>query len=66
MGGYHKSNEEIYDMSYVIGVDVSKENLDCAHLRNKEQNKPKRKTCGNKVCGFKSLVEWSEKVTGLA
>lgn len=35
LGGYHESNEEINDMSYFIGIYVSKEKLDCACLRNK-------------------------------
>jgi len=29
-------------MSYFIGIDVSKEKLDCACLRNKEQKKGER------------------------
>ncbi len=52
-------------MSHVIGIDISKEQLDCAYLRNKEQKKAKRKACTNKVRGFNSLVEWSEKTTGV-
>lgn len=53
-------------MSNVIGIDISKERLDCAYLRNKEQNKSKRNSCSNKTSGFNSLVGWAEKITGLA
>lgn len=52
-------------MSYFIGIDVSKEKLDCACLRNKEQKKARIMACSNNAIGFKLLVEWSEKTTGL-
>jgi transposase len=53
-------------MSYFIGIDVSKEKLDCACLRNKEQKKARIMECSNNDLGFKLLVEWSENTTSLS
>jgi len=46
-----------------IGIDVSKGKLDCAWLR--EEGKLKMKTFSNAVTGWKELIEWSLKNTGL-
>jgi len=47
-----------------IGIDVSKEKLDCAWLR--EQDKLKTKAVTNKQAGWQDLLDWSLKNTGLA
>jgi transposase len=47
-----------------IGIDVSKEKLDCAWLR--EQDKLKTKAVANKLAGWQELLDWSLKNTGLA
>ncbi len=47
-----------------IGIDVSKEKLDCAWL--KEQDKVKTKVFTNKHSGWQELLDWSLKNTGLA
>jgi transposase len=47
-----------------IGIDVSKEKLDCAWLR--EQDKLKTKAVTNKLSGWQELLDWSLKNTGLA
>ena len=36
-------------MSNIIGIDVSKASLDCAYLRDPDQQRAKRKTCHNEV-----------------
>lgn len=43
----------------IIGIDVSKEKIDCAWLREIETNKVKTKVLKNKPEGFKSLIEWA-------
>ena len=43
-------------MSNIIGIDVSKATLDCAWLRDPDQDKAKRKSCQNKVDFFESLI----------
>lgn len=48
----------------VIGIDASKAKLDCAWLR--EENKLKAKTFPNAITGWKELLEWPLKNTGLA
>lgn len=48
----------------VIGIDVSKAKLDCAWL--KEDEKLKTKVVSNTFDGWKELVEWSLKNTGVA
>jgi len=48
----------------IIGVDVSKAKLDCAWL--KEEDKLKTKVVMNSFDGWKELVEWSLKNTGLS
>lgn len=53
-------------MSFFIGIDVSKEKLDCASLLNKEQKKARIYGCSNNGKGFKSLVKWAENTTGLS
>ncbi|MFI3190436.1 MAG: transposase, partial [Methylococcales bacterium] len=47
-----------------IGIDVSKEKLDCAWLR--EQDKLKTKVVANKLTGWQDLLDWTLKNTGLA
>lgn len=47
----------------VIGLDVSKDKLDCAWLR--EQDKVKTKVFANRQIGWQELLEWSLKNTGL-
>jgi transposase len=46
-----------------IGIDVSKEKLDVALLR--EQDKVKTKAVANKQMGWQELLDWSLKNTGL-
>ena len=46
-----------------IGIDVSKEKLDCAWL--KEQDKVKTKVFANKRTGWQDLLDWSLKNTGI-
>lgn len=46
-----------------IGIDVSKDKIDCAWLRDIETRKVKTKVLKNKGEGFKSLIEWAEKNT---
>lgn len=46
-----------------IGIDVSKAKLDCAWL--KEDEKIKTKAVDNTEAGWKELIEWSLKNTGL-
>ena len=48
----------------VIGIDVSKEKLDCAWLR--EQDKLKTKVFANKLTGWQELFDWALKNTHLA
>ena len=43
-------------MSNIIGIDVSKLSLDCAWLRNLDQNKAKRKRVENSPQDFKALL----------
>jgi transposase len=47
-----------------IGMDVSKEKLDCALKR--EQDKIKIKAAVNKLLGWQDLLYWTLKNTGLA
>ena len=53
-------------MSNIIGIDVSKLSLDCAWLRNLDQNKAKRKRVENSPQDFKALLTWAQDVSGLA
>ena len=46
-----------------IGIDVSKEKLDCAWPR--EEGKLKTKVFSNTIAGWQELIEWSLKNTGL-
>ncbi len=46
-----------------IGIDVSKEKIDCAWLRDIDTGKVKTKVLKNKIDGFKSLIQWAEKNT---
>ena len=48
----------------IIGIDVSKAKLDCAWL--KEDDKLKTKVIDNTQDGWKELIEWSLKNTGLS
>ena len=43
----------------IIGIDVSKEKIDCAWLRDIETGKVKTKVLKNKPAGFKSLIDWA-------
>ena len=53
-------------MSNIIGIDVSKMSLDCAWLRDLDQDKAKRKKVENSPQGFKSMLTWAQDVSGLA
>ena len=46
-----------------IGIDVSKDKIDCAWLRDSDTDKVKTKVLKNNGEGFKSLIEWAEKST---
>jgi transposase len=52
-------------MSNIIGIDVSKASLDCAYLRDPDQDKAKRKSCHNEVRCFASLLAWAAARSGL-
>ena len=52
-------------MSNIIGIDVSKANLDCAYLRDLDQKRAKRLSCHNEVSCFAALVAWAEARSGL-
>jgi transposase len=52
-------------MSHIIGIDVSKATLDCAYLREPDQDKAKRKSCQNEMDRFESLITWAQALTGL-
>ena len=52
-------------MSHFIGIDVSKATLDCAWLRDPDQDKAKRKGCQNEPRSFESLITWAEASSGL-
>lgn len=52
-------------MSHVIGIDVSKASLDCAYLRDPDQDKAKRKSWQNEVDCFDPLITWAQALTGL-
>lgn len=52
-------------MSHIIGIDVSKATLDCAYLRDPDQDKAKRKSCQNEASCFESLVVWVETLSGV-
>lgn len=43
-----------------IGIDVSKQKLDCAWLRDVETNKVKSKVFKNNAEGFEALIQWAE------
>ena len=53
-------------MSNIIGIDVGKMSLDCAWLRDLDQDKAKRKRVENSPQDFKSLLTWAQDVSGLA
>ncbi len=48
----------------VIGIDVSKEKLDCLWLRDPQNLKVKSKVFGNTLKSFEQLCQWSTKQTG--
>ena len=52
-------------MSNFIGIDVSKLSLDCAWLRDLDQDKAKRKKVENSPQGFKLMLTWAQDVSGL-
>ena len=43
----------------IIGIDVGKDKIDCAWLRDIETSKVKTKVLKNKPAGFKSLIDWA-------
>ena len=45
-------------MNCIIGIDVSKEKIDVAWLRNLEANKVKTKVFKNTTKGFSELCDW--------
>lgn len=47
----------------MIGIDVSKEKIDCAWLRDIETSKVKTKVLKNNPEGFKSLIDWAVRNT---
>ena len=51
-------------MTYTIGIDVSKKNLDCAFRCDIDQAKAKRMSLLNKQEDFGSLVAWTETLAG--
>ncbi|MCE8040515.1 IS110 family transposase, partial [Halomonas sp. MCCC 1A11062] len=48
----------------VIGIDVSKQKLDCAWLRDEATGKVKTRVFGNRRQDFPRLLEWLEHQTG--
>lgn len=52
-------------MSNIIGIDVSKSRLDCAYLRDADQDKARRKSVTNSADGFNSLLLWAQTVSRL-
>ena len=52
-------------MSHIIGIDVSKATLDCAYLRDPDQDEAKRKSCQNGVNHLESLITRAEAFSGL-
>ncbi len=52
-------------MSNIIGIDVSKADLDCAYLRDPDRKRTQRLRCANDVNCFASLVAWAETISGL-
>jgi transposase len=53
-------------MKAIIGIDVSKQKLDCLWLRDVEQRKVKAKIHPNTAQGHQQLLSWAEKTTGQA
>ena len=51
-------------MSNIIGIDVGKMNLDCARLRDLDQDKAKRKKVENSPQGYKLMLTWAQDVSG--
>lgn len=51
-------------MKAIIGIDVSKQKLDCLWLRDIEQRKVKAKVHPNTADGHRQLLAWVEKQTG--
>src|SRR3972149_8688358 len=48
----------------VIGIDVSKDKLDCLWLRDLATGKAKSKVVPNQPCGYQALLAWAEKSVG--
>ena len=48
----------------VIGIDVSKDKLDCLWLRELATGKAKSKVVPNKPSGYQALLTWAEKTVG--
>jgi len=51
-------------MSYTVGIDVSKDGLDCAGRGDIDQVKTKRHHSTNTLKGFASLLTWAQKISG--
>jgi transposase len=51
-------------MSYTIGIDVSKDGLDCAGRIDLDQVKTTRHHSTNTQKGFSSLLTWAKKISG--
>ena len=51
-------------MSYTIGIDVSKDRLDCAGRSDLNQVKTTRHHSTNTPKGFSSLLIWAKKIAG--
>jgi len=47
-------------MSKTIGIDVNKQNLDCAYRRDTDQVKAKRKRFLNRQEGYSDVLAWAE------
>ncbi|MCU7867391.1 MAG: IS110 family transposase [Candidatus Thiodiazotropha sp. (ex. Lucinoma kazani)] len=52
-------------MKAIIGIDVSKNKLDCLWLRQIEPRKVKTKVFPNMSAGHQQLLDWAQKQTGL-
>ena len=51
-------------MKYIVGIDVSKRNLDCALRSDVDQTKARRKRFMNAPLDFESLLTWTQTLAG--
>lgn len=51
-------------MITIIGIDISKDKIDCCWLRDLETGKKKTKVIANNPKGFQLLIDWITKNTG--